>query len=245
MPSGTESGWASQDPATGETRDLRETVLAAALPNVAFDGWTDETLAQAAVEAGLERRMARVAFPRGGLDAAMFHHRRGDHALTERLRGVGLADMRIRDRVIYAVRLRLEIAGEHREAVRRAATLFALPLNSLEGGRLVWETADTIWTALGDPSEDLNWYTKRAILANVYGATTLYWLGDESAHFENTWGFLGRRIDDVMRFEKLKSTVNKNPVGRVLMTGPNWIAARIRKPRTGPVDTGAPVDLPG
>ena len=76
----------------------------------------------------------------------------------------------------------------HRDAVRRAATLMALPMHGTQGAKLVWETADTIWTALGDPSEDYNWYTKRAILASVWGATVLFWLGDDSADFASNQG---------------------------------------------------------
>ena len=91
---------------------------------------------------------------------------------------------------------RLEIAD--REAVRRAAALFALPLYAADGARAVWHTADTIWTALGDTSDDINWYSKRATLSAVYGAVVLYWLGDDSQDHQASWEFLDRRIDDVM-----------------------------------------------
>jgi hypothetical protein len=53
-------------------------------------------------------------------------------------------------------------------------------------------------------SDDLNWYSKRAILSGVYSSTVLYWLGDQSAGHAATWAFLDRRIEDVMRFETLK-----------------------------------------
>ena len=138
------------------------------------------------------------------------------------------------------------VAGErHREAVRRAATHCSrLPLYAADGARAIWGTADAIWDALGDPSDDFNWYSKRAILSGVYGAVALYWLNDDSEDKAATWAFLDRRIDGVMRFEKMKASVNNNPLGRLMMTGPNWLMNRIRKPG-GPVETGAPVDLPG
>ena len=60
---------------------------------------------------------------------------------------------------------------------------------------------------LGDTSTDFNFYTKRATLAGVYSSTLLYWLNDRSPGSEATWGFLDRRIDDVMKIEKLKSQV--------------------------------------
>ena len=35
---------------------------------------------------------------------------------------------------------------------------------------------DDVWAAAGDKSADYNWYTKRALLAGVYGTTELYML---------------------------------------------------------------------
>jgi ubiquinone biosynthesis protein COQ9 len=72
----------------------------------------------------------------------------------------------------------LELMAGDREAVRRAASLFALPNYAADGARAVWRTADVIWTALGDTSRDYNWYTKRTTLSAVYSSCVLYWLGD-------------------------------------------------------------------
>ncbi len=223
---------------------VRDRILAAALPNIPFDGWTDEMLAQAVADAGVNPHEAKLAVPRP-IDLAITLHRQGDRALAKAMAEAGLDEMRIRDRVTFGVRTRIEIAEPHREAVRRAASMMALPTNAATSTRLIWETADTIWTALGDPSEDLNWYSKRMILGGVYSAVFLYWLGDESEGREKTWEFLDRRIEGVMRFEKTKAAINANPLGKLLMTGPNWLASRIRKPGSKPVDTGTPVDLPG
>lgn len=228
----------------------RERILAAATPHIPFDGWSQEAIDAAAAAAGIDKHVAKLAFPRGGVDLALFQHREGDRALAAELAGLAasgaLRDMRVRERVALAVRRRLEIAEPQREAVRRAAALFALPIHAADGARAIWETADVIWTALGDSSEDLNWYTKRAILSGVISASVLYWLNDESAGREASWAFVDRRIDDVMRFEKMKATLNANPLGRLAMAGPNWLASRIRKPGGGGAEeTGAPSDLPG
>lgn len=245
----TDANWREQgETASGAEGDplaaVRDKILAAALPNIPFDGWTDAMLKQAVIDAGVDPHEAKLAAPRP-IDLAIALHRKGDRDLAKAMAEAPLGEMRIRDRVAFGVRKRLEIADPHREAVRRAAALMALPTNAATSARLIWETADTIWTALGDPSDDLNWYTKRAILSGVYSATMLYWLGDETPDREKTWEFLDRRIEGVMRFEKTKAAINANPLGRLMMTGPNWLAKRIRKPGSTPVDTGTPVDLPG
>jgi ubiquinone biosynthesis protein COQ9 len=103
----------------------------------------------------------------------------------------------------------------------------------------LWQTADAIWTALGDTSDDLNWYTKRATLSGVYSATVLYWLGDQSMDHAASWAFLDRRLDDVMQIERAKKAIRDNKLLGPLMAGPAWLAERIKAPGA------APADLPG
>jgi len=215
-------------------------ILDAALTHVAFDGWSDETLKRAAEDANVPLAEARGLFPRGAVDLALAFHARGDAKMLAALEEVDLEGMRFSDRIAHAVRLRLEAIEGDREAVRRAASLFALPQNAAAGAGAVWGTADAIWRALGDTSEDLNWYSKRATLSGVYSSTLLYWLGDETAGHEATWGFLARRIDDVMRIEKVKGQLRANPLTKGLMAGPEWLASKVRAPRRTP-----PADMPG
>ena len=218
----------------------RRTVIAAALPHVAFDGWTDRTLAEAVQDAGVDPGLSRLAFPRGGVDLALAFHRDRDAALAEDLASAELLGLRFRDRIAYAVMRRLELVAGEREAVRRGAALFALPHHAADGARAIWHTADTIWTALGDESRDFNWYSKRATLSAVYSAALLYWLGDETPGASATREFIGRRIDDVMRFEKVKARIRDNPLAAAMLKGPQALLDRVRAPGDTP-----PSDLPG
>ncbi len=209
--------------------DMKARVLAAALAHVPFDGWSGRTLTAAIAEAGVPAGLAHALFPRGGLDLALAYHATGDAEMAARLAAADLTALRFRDRIAFAVRTRLDLAD--RELVRRGTTLFSLPLHAADGARALWGTADRIWTALGDSSSDLNWYTKRATLSGVYGATVLYWLGDDSSGHQATWDFLDRRIDEVMQVEKLKAGFRENPLGKALMSGPGKILESIRAPR--------------
>ncbi len=211
------------------SEDLADRLLDAALMHVPFDGWSETSFRAALRDAGVDATVARGLFPRGAVDLAVAYHRRGDAAMVARLAETDLSAMRYSDRVAFAVRARIE-AVDDREAVRRGATLFALPVYAADGARLVWGTADKVWTALGDSSRDVNWYTKRATLSGVYSATVLYWLGDTSPDNSATWAFLDRRIADVMRFEKTKAAMRDNPVLGRLMAGPNWVLGKVRAP---------------
>lgn len=207
-------------------------ILEAAQAHVPFDGWTEATFLAAAEDAGVEGPQARALFPRGALDLAAAWHRRGDAAMTARLATGDLSALRYSERVVRAVRLRIELAGD-REAVRRGVTLFSLPQHAAEGAQLLWGTADAIWNALGDTSRDVNWYTKRMTLSGVYSATVLFWLGDDSPAEQATWAFLDRRIEDVMRFEKAKAAVRSSPLLKPFLSGPEWLASKIKAPRAG------------
>ncbi|WP_068305416.1 COQ9 family protein [Pararhodobacter sp. CCB-MM2] len=209
-------------------------LLDAALTHVAFDGWSEATLAAAAQDTGLSLDLARVLYPRAGLDMALAYHRRGDARMLEELAQRDLTALKFREKVALAVRLRLE--GADREAVRRGTTLLALPQNAPEAARAVWSTADAIWNALGDTSEDGNWYSKRAILSAVHSATVLFWLGDESEGYADTWAFLDRRIENVMQFEQTKARIKASPVLTPVLGLPFRLLESIRKPQgAGPM----------
>ncbi|SMC80764.1 COQ9 family protein [Primorskyibacter flagellatus] len=214
---------------TDSERSPQEQLLDAALTHVAFDGWTETTFRAAVADTGMDPVMARALYPRGAVDLALAFHRRGDAQMVARLKAADLSAMRFRDRIAAAVRYRLE-AAEDREAVRRGTTLFALPMHAADGAKAIWGTADLIWNTLGDISDDVNWYTKRATLSGVYGSAVLFWLGDDSPDHQATWAFLDRRIDDVMQIEKVKAQVRGNKFLSGVLAGPNWLLGQIKAP---------------
>ena len=213
-----------------------ETLIDAALPNVTFDGWSQASFDAAIKQTGIAPATAKILCPRGAIDLAVAYHKRGDAAMTSAMAKADLTEMRYSEKVAHAIRLRLAVAGD-KEVVRRGTTLFALPHHAAEGAKLVWGTADAIWTALGDTSDDANWYSKRATLSAVYGSVVLFWLGDTEGATDD---FIGRRIENVMQFEKIKAQINKNPLLKPL-TGPlAKMMGAIKAPKSGPNP-----DLPG
>ncbi len=185
-------------------------LLAGILPHVAFDGWSPEAFSAAVEECGLDREVADRLCKRGAIDLAVRCHVLGDERLSDALDRKDQSGLRYSQKVALAIETRLELAGD-KEVVRRASSLFALPHLAVEGAGLIWGTADAIWTALGDTSDDFNWYSKRAILASVYGSTVLFWLGDTSNGAATT-EFIERRIANVMQFEKFKADAKKSKV---------------------------------
>lgn len=220
-------------------RDAKAALLAAITPHVPFDGWSEAAFRAAIADSGVDPGLARGVCPRGAVDLALAFHHAGDDEMVRRLQDGDLSALRFRDRIARAVRYRLE-AVQDREMVRRGMTLFALPTHALDGAKAIWGTVDRIWDTLGDRSEDVNWYTKRASLGGVYSATLLYWLGDDSPGHARTWEFLDRRIDEVMQVEKLKAGIRGNAALKPLLSLPDWALGFIRAPARS-----ARRDLPG
>lgn len=188
------------------TLDELRDALAPLLPGqAAFDGWNEKGLASAAAMLGVPADRARLAFPGGGADMIDAWFRSMDRGMAAALPPEALVGLKIRERITALVEARLQIAAPHREALRRALAVLAMPQNIAASARLGWRAADRMWRLAGDQATDFAHYTKRLTLAGVYGATLLVFIDDESQDFVETRGFLARRIDDVMRFEKLKA----------------------------------------
>jgi len=191
----------------------KDAVLADALPLVPFEGFTERVLQQAASEAGVSRDLLARLFPDGPLSLVEAFSDYADAEMRRQLGRAKLSDLKVRERIVMAVRTRLAVLRPHKEAARRAAAFLTLPPHAATGLKLLYRTVDEIWRGIGDTSTDFNFYTKRAILAGVYSATLLRWFSDQSDGEEVTEAFLQRRIDEVMRFEKFKAKIRERASG--------------------------------
>jgi ubiquinone biosynthesis protein COQ9 len=210
-----------------ELLELKRAILEAALRHVPFDGWSERSLRLALEERGLERSAGLRAFPRGADDLLAFFLAEGDRALADELARRDLGALKVRDRVALGLRLRLELLAPHREAVRRAIAQQSLPPHAGGALKRLYRTVDTVWRGAGDEATDFNFYTKRALLAWVFGATLLYWLDDDTPGHAATWAFLDRRLDEVMGMraarlrlgEALASRLRRKPAPRSKTAG--------------------------
>ncbi|MDB5690906.1 MAG: rpsU-divergently transcribed protein [Sphingomonas bacterium] len=210
------------------TLDELRAALTPLLPQeAAFDGWTDAALESAARALGVPEDRPRLAFPGGAIDMIDAWFGAIDLEMVAALPPERIAAMKIRERIRAMVLVRIEAIGPHREALRGALAVLALPRNAAQALRLGWRAADRMWRLAGDTATDFNHYTKRATLAALYGATLLAWMDDDSEDWAETRAFLDRRIDGVMRFEKLKARFRGDPERRF---SPVRLLGRLRYP---------------
>jgi ubiquinone biosynthesis protein COQ9 len=188
------------------TLDELRAALAPLVPgNAAFDGWSDKALAAAAGQLDIPAERARLAFPGGAMQMIDAWFDAIDRAMAAAWPRERIEPLKVRERIRDLVLYRIEVIHPHREALRRAVALLAQPQNAMAGAKLAWRAADRMWRIAGDVATDFNHYTKRGILAALYTSTMLVYLDDRSEQLAQTRGFLDRRIDDVMRFEKAKA----------------------------------------
>ena len=188
------------------TLDELRLALAPAIADAAvFDGWSDEALVMAAEQMGADLDVARLAFNGGAIDMVFAWIEAVDMAMAAAFPEEVIAAMKIRERIRALVQFRLDAVTGQEEALRRALAIMAMPQNVVRSTKRGWQTADLMWRLAGDTATDYNHYTKRAILASIYGATLAVFVDDTSEDKAETRAFLDRRIEGVMQFEKVKA----------------------------------------
>jgi ubiquinone biosynthesis protein COQ9 len=194
---------------TDASHKARAEILAAMLPQAAFDGWTVKSLRAAVKAADLPEGAEELYFPQGPLEVIRFWSEQMNGKIEADLAELDQASMKIRDKVTAGVLAALYAIGPHEEAARRAMSRMSLPDALGQGPKQLWSAADTIWRSIGDTSTDGNYYSKRTILAGVIASTLTVWLSDEEPQKPKARKFLDDRIANVMSFEKAKWAFKK------------------------------------
>jgi ubiquinone biosynthesis protein COQ9 len=206
---------------------LRRRLALAVGENAVFDGWTRKAVDSAAQQLGIDPAQARLAMPKSQSGMIDVYIQEVDGGLEAFFTPERIGGLKIRERIRALVWRRLEIMAPAREGVRRALAILAMPQNLPLALRISWRTADLMWRIAGDSSTDFNHYTKRMTLGAVYGSTLLVWLDDKSEGWTDTAAFLDRRIDDVMKIERLKAEWRGSSEQRL---SPSRFLGRLRYP---------------
>ena len=185
--------------------EIRRALAPAIAQGAAFDGWSDATVTDAAMQAGVDPAVAAYAFSGGALEMIAAWIDTIDEAMAAALPAAALAGLPVRERITRLVRFRLQAVSGMEESLRRALAVMAQPRQAKAALARGWHSADLMWRLAGDESSDYNHYTRRAILAAIYAATLAVFVDDQSEAKADTLAFLDRRIAGVIRFEKAKA----------------------------------------
>lgn len=194
---------------SAKNQHIKDRIIESALPAIPFDGWSDDALQNSAAACGYDAGMARAVFPDGVTDAVSHFADMADRVMANSYNAADTQELKVREKIARAVWARFEYLAEHKEAERLAVAFWMRPMRKFKGAKIVWNTADVIWTLAGDTATDYNRYTKRVLLSGILTATTLYWLNDESPSHIDSRAFLDRRIDNALSIGRIAGKLKR------------------------------------
>ena len=185
-----------------ESNPARDAAIRAMLPLAGVQGWNWATIRAGLAAAGEDPVLAESWFPTGATGAVAAWIDLANRDMVAAAAAEDVAALRVPARIRRVVELRLAATAPHKPALRRALSLLAMPWNAAVALRTTAATVDAMWHAAGDTSADFSWYTRRATLAGVYGATLAFWTRNDDPDIAEAMEFLDRRLAGVARLGK-------------------------------------------
>ena len=195
-------------------KDVKYDILEASLKHVKNHGWSDTALKHGIADLELSDACISM-FQLGGVEIALHY----DKTLNEELEDM-MAQQQderlpetepppiahfLKDAIKTRLELQLPFFDRWAEALALVVSPKVVPRATEQFAHLI----DDIWFYAGDKSTDINWYTRRATVAAVYGMTELFMLQDESPDFADTWAFLDRRLADLEKMGENRLELEK------------------------------------
>ncbi|KAJ3234300.1 Ubiquinone biosynthesis protein coq9, mitochondrial [Chytriomyces hyalinus] len=174
----------------------KNALLARALLHVPSKGFNNAAIVEACTDLNLSH-MAAGLCQRGPVELVDFFVADTTRAVAAQMADMDMSTMRIPQKIRTGVLLRIDRLKPVIQHWPDALALMAMPQNAPYALKNLGHIVDEIWFAAGDRSTDLNWYSKRTLLAGVYTSTELFMCQDKSPNFAETEKFLDRRLQDV------------------------------------------------
>ncbi|CAK8677618.1 unnamed protein product [Clavelina lepadiformis] len=196
-----------------DTVDIKTKILDNALDFVHEYKWSRKAISSGAEAAGLAG-VSEGMFKGGGEDLVLHFVRQSNirlqHFMKESVKrqdeeGEKMKSSEfIRKAIEFRLRLIVPYMDNWSDAMGVLLRPNVLPKSAEELAMMV----DDIWFYAGDKSSDFSWYTKRGMLAKLYGSTQLFMLMDQSPDFKDTWEFLDRRLDDIKNIAEISQSIS-------------------------------------
>ena len=202
--------------------DTKNTIITHSLSYVGEMGWTFPALIKGAETAGIDSSQVRIAFEGREKEAIKHFSVWIDQKMVQKIRqSPDFETLKVHEKVRFSILTRFEILNLYKKAAVKAFKFLASPGQASLAPKLMYNTVNTIWYEAGDISTDYNFYTKRALLTGVYGATLLFWMRQEDPHLSKTEAFLDKRLAEIAQIPRLKNHFREgakkylSPVGKI------------------------------
>jgi len=187
--------------------DLRDEILRESLKNVIEKGWTMDAI-RAGVRACNQPTTIEGLFSNGyDLVEYFMHDAKMSAYMKEKSKQGDLQGTRL---LIDGLKYRLGLVIPYASKWDQALAQGALPQNAVRSWKNLLDLSSEAWHGIGDTSTDVNWYTKRLLIAAVYKSAEIYMLQDQSQDKIDTMNFLERRLQDFQAVGSFQNTVSKS-----------------------------------
>lgn len=188
---------------SGPTGDaIKSSILKSSLEFIPQHGWTWKAIAAGASSLGFSS-VSHGLFPGGSLDLITYFYLSSNDELEQQLasshqRSDRRAVTKSKTAFIQdAVWKRILLLEPYKDTWVQALGIMALPQNVPVALSNLGDLLNVIWYHAGDMSTDMNWYSKRAVLAALYQSAELVFLQDTSLDHAQTLEFLDRRTKEL------------------------------------------------
>ncbi|CAF2096534.1 unnamed protein product [Rotaria magnacalcarata] len=200
---------ASQDGPFQSESDLRDNVLRESLKFVEELGWTIDAI-RAGIRTSNQSSTIEGLFS-SGYDLVDYFQRDANSKMSAYMKEqVKKGEIQGTRLLIDSLKYRLGLVIPYASTWGQAMAQGALPQNSMRSWKSILELSSDAWHGIGDTSTDINWYTKRLVVATVYKSAEVYMLQDQSQEKLDTMDFLERRLNDFQTLGSLRNTMSKS-----------------------------------
>lgn len=188
--------------------DTKKKILLTSLPHIEQLGWSFEALKRGCLDGGQETWNAERYFTTP-IEAFEFWSDLATLHMNETCPQDFLAPLKVRERIETLILARLHFHETHPKALSALLSKEGLNPRSL---KKFFQGVSAIWYQGGDTSTDYNYYTKRLLLAYVYGRVILYWKSQGYPNPEMIRFYVRDRIEEVLKvggvIHKVKTTLS-------------------------------------
>lgn len=196
-------------------KNIKAKILTASLKFVHDLGWSQQAISAGAESIGYPG-VIHGMFPNRGADLVHYFYLTCNTKLNDVLKEQSRSNQETdtketrthESHVREAVEIRLRMVIPYKKTWPQALALMALPPNVPMSLANLLTLVDDICYYAGDRSVDINWYTRRVVLAGIYKTTELYMLQDGSEDHKQTWQFLERRIKDASQIHGILASTS-------------------------------------
>ena len=194
-------------------------ILENILKEVSFIGWNDQAIKNFSLKNAKTPDYYLIYFPNGIEEVIDYFINKQINDFIEEFDKSLLEGKKIREKIACILK----------EIIKRTIDYYFYPTNLKIGLGNLWNISNYIWHLAGDRSLDFSYYTKRVILTKIILSIFLFWVSDYSIDNNQTYEFIDRQIDKVMKFMSLKKfpkeifeNLQKMPFIRLISSKKFW-----------------------